>query len=117
MKTKLRRKPVSEAERSHIVQEVRAYSAEHGVSLVAALKATHPSLSDKTFYNWHNRSPKTAPEPAPPTNGETTHFPLALIPEKPPAKKAHGAKPVRARDDDKEIAAQLLDVAARLLRR
>lgn len=105
-------------ERLRIAREINQYRAAHkGMRLKEVMKA-FPGVREGQYHAWNTRL-KLA-EATRKANGEAQeaqHFPLAAIPEKP--KKQPQAKPAapRARDEDKQLAASLLEVAARLLKR
>lgn len=111
----------SRPERVSIAREIsEARAANPGMTIAKVIQSLgYTDVSEKSYWNWC-RDLKRAYENGEtiPTNGEqpAEHFPLALIPAKPVA------KPKKARiniapDEDKALAARLLEVAAALLRR
>ena len=103
-KTKMARKPI--AERIAIAQRINEARDNNPKPPLPEVLKMFPGISDKNYWAWKRLAKKA--------NGEAKeeHFPLALIPEKPKSVP----KPMK-RNDDKDLAATLLEVAARLLRR
>jgi len=107
-------------ERLEIARKVNAYRAAHpGVTVGQAIDATKVDVKHSAYYAYNARLQLAEEDEH---NGEPKHnaveFPLAIIPAKPgPKPKRATALRVVARDDDRQLAADLLDVAARLLRR
>jgi len=108
------RKPLHE--RMEMARKVNQYRAAHPkASVKAAITTLGLNMSEKNYWPWRKvleletlKGEEAEPEP--------TEFPLAAIPER-PAKRARVINLARHANDDKQIAALLLEVAARLLRR
>jgi hypothetical protein len=90
------------------------------MTLQEAIEAIVPEISASDYYRWNDRL--TLADATRKANGEAPavqHFPLAAIPAKAARRVAKPAmaKTATPRDDDKHLAATLLEVAARLLKR
>lgn len=104
-------------ERVKLVQQINDYRKAHPKILLAdVLKSVAPDVSESNYYTWNKRRElaEATGELDGKRHAKVEHFPLAIIPEK--SQKGRPPKP-RARDDDKDLAAMLLEVAAKLLRR
>lgn len=108
--------------RKAVLDRVHAYMAEHRCSKVVALRALKILKSE--YYRFQLMS-KRAPEKVAAQDvsdrQQVEEFPLALIPQRsvPKPAKPLGRPPNTSgkRDEDRDIAAQLLEVAVRLLKR
>lgn len=114
------------AERVRIAREINAYRAANPRQRLPEVLAHFPGVTESNYYAWQERM--RIADAMRKANGEAQaqevqHFPLAAIPEKrrpmakPAMAKSAMAKSAMAQDDDKHLAATLLEVAARLLKR
>jgi hypothetical protein len=116
---KKRFRDYTHAEKLEMARKVNDYRDEHPRETVQeALQATGVDMREGAYWTYrHQLLAKNGQQQEVEDRG--VEFPLALIPERkvgrPPASKTV-TKP-RAVDEDKTLAAQLLEVAAALLRR
>lgn len=109
--------------RKQVLDRVHAYMAEHRCSKVVALRALKILKSEYyRFQLMSKRSPEKVADVSDRQQNAPEEFPLALIPAR-PTKAAKPLKPLGRppgsgkRDEDRDIATQLLEVAIRLLKR
>lgn len=106
--------------RKEVLDRVHAYMSEHRCSKVVALRALKVLKSE--YYRFQLMS-KREPEKVAGVSDrqQVEEFPLAIIPQR--SQKSSPAKPLGRppgtgkRDEDRDIATQLLEVAVRLLKR
>jgi hypothetical protein len=111
----------TDAQRSSAVAQIDQYRASHGgAPVVAVIKLLGLPVTKSNYNAWSARiRAGTLPQAS---QESVTHFPLEAIPERAVVVKAkHVTRIAKAAtaitDDDKILAAQLLEVAAKLLRR
>jgi len=109
---KTRASPLSLAEREELVLRIEQYAKVHDVTITAACKALNIKGGTSAYHRGVAMLRVKGKYPVK-EKEVTEHFPLVAIPDRKPAKKYN----TRPKDDDKELAAQLLKVAARLLER
>lgn len=109
------------AQRIEMARKVNEHRRAHPrmlINEVIVALGLHDKMSEKNYYPWRALLEKE--ELRAKANGaehpDVEHFPLAIIPEKRAKKPAAIAKP-RELDENKRLAASLLEVAAQLLKR
>lgn len=100
-----------------LVNRITAYRQENaGLTVQQAIDALGLDLTDSNYYSYAQRV-READNGAPVV---TQEFPLAIIPERKVTKPIPVRSPFPKRltvDENKDLAAQLLDVAVKLLKR
>jgi transposase-like protein len=119
-KRRITRSTFTDEQRSHAVAQVDQYRASHGHETVPqAIKALGLPISKSNYNAWRLKLKNGALTPV--SQESVTEFPLAAIPARvpAPARRVMTTRPlVKAhQDEDKLMAASLLEVAAKLLRR
>ncbi len=123
-KSKVRTEPRPLAERLRIAREINEYRAANPrVPVPDVMKALgYGDIKESAYWTWRKRL-ELAEATGEPANGEKyaieveQHFPIAIIPERHPIPAPKRVKVRDAYDENKELAASLLEVAAKLLRR
>ena len=111
--------PKYRQQQMEIARKIDAYRAAHPEVMVPdAIKAVGGDMQQPSgYYFWRKEAARANGHDH--GSGESAEFPLAIIPAKAPV-KAKRSSPTRVfndRDQDRTLAAQLLEVAAALLRR
>lgn len=102
-----------------IAKEINEYRKKHPKMVMSEVMKSFPGINESNYYAWDERR-RTVEAIRAMNKGEAPpeeqHFPLAAIPDRAaqPAKRQYVKKEV---DDSKELAALLLEVASRLLKR
>ena len=94
-------------ERIQIAKEITTARNANPDKQLAEILKNFPGINKSNYWAWNVFAREQKP------NGQEEHFPLAVIPAR-PVKKVFVAKP---KDDLRDVAATLLEVAAKLLRR
>lgn len=99
--------------RQAVLDQVHTYAREHNTTKVTAMRAL--KIPEHEYYRFQAMAKATTQTDRQQVAGSVEEFPLALIPSR--TQTVSKPKPIVKRDEDKDLAAQLLEVAVRLLKR
>lgn len=113
-KKKMKVRPLEE--RLRIAKEINAARAAAPRELIANVLKKFPGISESNYWAWNKRLELAEAHRAANNGMEEQHFPLAVIPPK-PVKKQYVKKQSAPVEDNRDLVAQLLEVASKLLKR